>query len=184
VRLVASALFVSASLAFLAAGCGGGQSNEEKWASSVCTDISNWKQQIQKEVDNAQSALQSPGAGTMDSIKTSVQQAADATRQLGSNLKALGAPNTSAGTQAKQQLESLSTQLENTVNQAKQSVSSIPQNATPSQTASQLAALGPSLQSLVTNTKTTLNSIKSSSSQLKEGFDKADSCKKLQQSSS
>jgi ABC-type transporter Mla subunit MlaD len=180
---VASALAVSAALAFLAAGCGGGKSEEEKWASSVCTNIANWKDEIQKQVNDASSKLQSPQAGTLDAIKTDVQQAVDATKQLASNLRGLGAPNTSAGTAAKQQLESLSTQLENTVNQAKQSIESIPKNATLSQTASQLAALGPSLQSLVTNTKTTLNSIQSSSSDLKKGFEKADSCKKLQQSS-
>ena len=120
----------------------------------------------------------------MDAVKTDVQQAADATKQLASNLTGLGAPNTSSGTQAKQQLDALSTQLANTVNQAKQSVASIPKNATLSQSVSQLSALGPSLQSLATNTKTTLNSIKSSSSDLKKGFDKADSCKQLQRSSS
>jgi hypothetical protein len=182
VRLVASAVVVSAVLAFLAAGCGG-QSSEEKWAGSVCTNITNWKQQIQKEVNDARSTLQSPGAGTMDAIKTDVQQAADATKQLASNLRGLGAPNTSSGTQAKQQLDALSTQLENTVNHAKQTVASIPKNATLTQSVSQLSALGPSLQSLVTNTKTTLSSIQSSSSELKKGFDKADSCKQLQRSS-
>ena len=183
-RLVASAVVVSAVLAFMAAGCGGGQSSEEKWASSVCTSISDWQQQLQKEVNDARSKLQSPQAGTLDAVKTDVQQAADATKQLASNLTGLGAPNTSSGTQAKQQLDALSTQLANTVNQAKQSVASIPKNATLSQSVSQLSALGPSLQSLATNTKTTLNSIKSSSSDLKKGFDKADSCKQLQRSSS
>jgi oligoendopeptidase F len=183
VRLVASAIAVSAALAFIAAGCGGGASDEEKWAGSVCTDISNWKQEIQKEVNDAGSTLQSPGAGTMAAIQTNIQQASDATKQLASNLKALSAPNTDSGTQAKQQLDSLATQLQNTVNHAKQTVANIPKNATLTQSVSQLASLGPALQSLVTNTKATLNSIKSSSSDLKKGFDKADSCKQLQRSS-
>ena len=176
-------MVVAVGLALLAAGCGGGKSSEEKWASSVCTNIANWKQQIQKEVNDARAALQSPKAGTMEAIKADVQQAANATKQLASNLKGLSAPNTSSGTQAKQQLDALSTQLENTVNQAKQAVATIPKNATLTQSASQLAALGPSLQSLVTNTKTTLSSIQSSSSDLKKGFQKADSCKQLQRSS-
>src|SRR5690349_13982025 len=75
VRLVAVAVAVSAGLALLAAGCGGGKSSEEKWASSVCTNIANWKQQIQKEVNDARAALQSPKAGTMEAIKADVQQA-------------------------------------------------------------------------------------------------------------
>jgi hypothetical protein len=184
VRRVLSAVVVSAALAFTAAGCGGGgASAEEKWAGSVCTDISNWKQQIQKEVNDAKATLQSPGAGTMNAIKTDVQQAADATNQLGSNLKSHGAPNTDAGTQAKQQLDALATQLQNTVNQAKEMITNLPQSATLSQSVSQLASLGPALQSLVTNTKTTLNSIQSSSSDLKKGFQDADSCKQLQRSS-
>jgi hypothetical protein len=183
VRFVASAIAVSAAVAFVAAGCGGGASDEEKWASSVCTNVSNWKQEIQKEVNDARSTLQSPQAGAMAAIKSDVQQAANATQQLASNLRGLGAPNTGSGTQAKQQLDSLSTQLENTVDHAKQTVANIPKNATLTQSVSQLAALGPTLQSLVTNTKTTLNSIKASSSDLKKGFDKADSCKQLQASS-
>jgi hypothetical protein len=64
------------------------------------------------------------------------------------------------------------------VNQAKQTISTLPKNATLTQTVNQLATLGPALQSLVTNTKTTLSSIQSSSS-LKKGFDSADSCKQL-----
>ena len=39
------------------------------------------------------------------------------------------------------------------------------------------------LRPLVTNTKTTLSSIQSSSSDLKKGFDDADSCKQLKRSS-
>jgi ABC-type transporter Mla subunit MlaD len=183
VRLVASALVVSAALAFLTAGCGGGKSSEEKWASSVCTNITNWKDEIQKQVNDAQSKLQSPGAGTMTAIKGNVQQAADATNQLASDLKSLGAPNTSSGQQAKQQLDSLATQLQNTVNHAKQTISGLPKNAGLTQIVNQLSTLGPELQSLVTNTKTTLNSIQSSSSDLKKAFQKANSCKQLQRSS-
>jgi hypothetical protein len=183
VRLVLSAVVVSAALAFVAAGCGGGASSEEKWASSVCTDIANWKKELQQQVNDAQAKLQSPGAGTLDAIKTNVQNAADATKQLASNLKALDAPNSDSGTQAKQQLDSLSTQLQNTVNMAKQSVATLPKNATLNQAVSQLAALGPALQSLVTNTKTTLNSIQSSSSDLKKGFQDADSCKQVRSKS-
>src|SRR5438034_923082 len=182
VRPLASALVAATALALVAAGCGGGASDEEKWAGSVCSDVATWKQQLQQQVNDARSTLQSPGAGTVAAVKTDVQQAADSTKKLASDLKALGAPNTDAGAQAKQQLDSLATQLENTVNHAKQTVAGLPANATVSQTVSQLSTLGPALQSLVTNTKTTLASIQSSSSDLKKGFDKADSCKQFRSS--
>jgi hypothetical protein len=183
VRLVASAVVVSAVLAFVAAGCGGGQSSEEKWASNVCTALGTWKQQIQKEVNDARSKLQSPSAGTLSAVKADVNQAVDATKQLASSLKGLGPPNTSSGAHAKQQLDSLSTQLENTVNQAKQTIATLPKGASVSQTASQLASLGPALQSLSTNVKMTLDSVQASSSDIKKGFDKADSCKQFRSSS-
>jgi hypothetical protein len=171
-------------LAFVAAGCGGGgASSEEKWAGSVCTDVANWKQEIQQQVNDARTKLQSPGAGTFDAIKGDIQQAADATKKLATNLKSLDAPNGDSGTQAKQQLDSLATQLQNTVSHAKQTIATLPKNASLTQVVNQLATLGPSLQSLVTNTKTTLSSIQSSSSDLKKGFDDADSCKQLKRSS-
>jgi archaellum component FlaC len=179
VRFVASAIVLSTVLACGAAGCGGGASSEEKWADSVCTDVANWKQQIQNEVNDARSKLQSHSAGTVAAIKTDVQQAADATTQLATNLKALRAPNNGSGTQAKQQLDSLGTELENTVNQAKQTVENLPKDATVSQTVSQLAPLGPALQSMVTKTKTTLTSIQSRASDLKKGFEQASSCKQF-----
>jgi hypothetical protein len=179
VRFIASAVAVSAALAFGAAGCGGGSSAEEKWAGDVCTNLANWKEQVQKEVSDAQSKLHSPTAGTVDALKTDVKQAVDATKQLATNLKALGPPNTSSGTQAKQQLDSLATQLQNTVTQAQQTIANLPKGAGLSQTVTQLASLGPALQSLVTNTKSTLNSVKSTSSDIKEGFDQADSCKQF-----
>lgn len=173
------AIVLATVFAFAAAGCGGGPSAEEKWAGSVCTDVSNWKQQIQNETSDVRSKVQSPSAGMVDAIKTDVQDAADATKQFASNLKALGAPNTDSGTQAKQQLDSLATQLETTVNQAKQTVADLPENATRSQTVTQLAALGPALQSMVSSTKATLTSIQSSASDLKKGFEQASSCKQF-----
>jgi hypothetical protein len=183
VRLIASAAVVT-TLAVLAAGCGGGgSSKEEQWASSVCTNVANWKQQIQSIGADARSKLQSPSVGTLDAIKADVNKAVDATKQLSSNLKALGAPNSGSGTQAKQQIDSLATQLENTVNMAKQTTANLPKNATLSQTVSQLASLAPALESLLTNTKTTLSSVQTTGSDIKKGFDQAKSCKQFRSGS-
>jgi uncharacterized phage infection (PIP) family protein YhgE len=178
VRRLASVLALTATLAFVAAGCGG-TPPEEKWAGSVCSDIGDWKSQLQKSVDDVRNELQSPGAGTLAAINTEVQQAVDATNKLASELKALGPPDTESGAQAKQQVDALASQLEATVTKSKQAVESLPQGADASQIVQTLAPLAGSLQSLATKTSSTLESVQASGSKLKDGFDNADSCEQF-----
>jgi hypothetical protein len=178
-RRVASVLALASILVVVAAGCGGGQSEEEKWAGNVCTDISNWQSQVKKSTDNIQAALQSPGTGTLATINSEIQKAVNATSQLAANLKALNPPNTDEGAQAKQQLDALGTQVEKTTTQAKQTIQSVPEGASTSETIKKLSPLAPALQSLATNTSNTLAAVKASGEKIKEGFDKADSCKQF-----
>lgn len=178
-RILASVVAVSAVLAVVAAGCGSETSPEEKWADSVCTDIGDWKDQVQQATDDITAELQAPEAGTLAAIDADVQTAVNATSQLADNLKALGAPDTESGTQAKQQVDALATELEGTVNEAKQTIDSLPTNADPTEIAKQLAPLAPSLQSLATKTSSTLAAVQEESDELKEGFDNADSCEQF-----
>ena len=178
-RLPASVIALSVTVALAAAGCGGETSAEEEWAGTVCTDISGWKDQIQETTDDMRAELQSPEVGTVAEIEADVRQAADATSQLAADLKALGPPDTESGPQAKQQLDALASQLEGTMNTARQTVESLPEGADAAETAEQLAPLVPSLQSLVTSTEDTLAAIEASGSELKEGFDNADSCEEF-----
>jgi hypothetical protein len=175
----ASVLALTATLAVVAAGCGGGASPEEKWADSVCTDIGDWKSQIQKSVSDVREQLQSPGTGTIAAIDAEIQEAVDATNQLASDLKALGAPDTESGAQAKQQVDALATQLDSTVTKTKQTVESLPDGASVSQVTQTLAPLLPSLQSLAVKVSSTLSSVQESGSELKDGFEKADSCEQF-----
>jgi hypothetical protein len=176
VRRLSSLLALSAILAVAAAGCGGGASAEEKWADSVCTPLGTWKSQIQKSTDEIREKVRSPGAGTLAAVQGDVQEAVDATQKLGTDLKALEAPDTDSGAQSKQQLDSLADQLQTTAAQAKQTIQGVPDNATLSQTVQQLAPLVSAVQSLASNASSALDSIQASSSKLKDGFEKADSC--------
>jgi septal ring factor EnvC (AmiA/AmiB activator) len=180
VTRLAPLVVLSAILAFVAVGCGG-PSAEEKWAGTVCSDIGDWQDQIQKSVSDIREEIQSPKPGTLAAIDAEVEEAADATRQLVSNLRALGAPETESGDQAKQQVDALATQLDATVTQAKQTVDSLPQNADVSQIAQTFAPLLPSLQSLAVKVSSTLASVQASGSKLKEGFEKADSCEQFRE---
>jgi hypothetical protein len=175
---VLSVLALSATLAFVAAGCGGA-SAEEKWAGNVCTNIGDWKSELQTSVNGVRDKLQSPGAGTLSAINADVQNAVDATNKLASDLKATGPPDTEGGAQAKQQLNALASQLKTAVANAKQTLAGLPEGASLSETAQKLAPLAPALQSLTTSASKTIDSIKATSSKLKEGFDKADSCKQF-----
>lgn len=162
----------------VAAGCGG-SSPEEKWASSVCSDIGDWKSQVQQSSDDVRAQLQSPKAGTLASIDAEVRTAVDATKQLATDLKSTNPPDTDAGTQAKQQIDSLSSQLDTTVAKAEQTLDSVPQGAGLTETAQKLAPLIPDLSSLLVSTSSTLSAVQASATEIKDGFEKADSCKQF-----
>lgn len=181
-KALITALVLAAAFTSVVAGCGGGKSAEEEWAGNVCTDVANWKSQVKTATSNISEALQSPGAGTVSTVSTQVQAAVNATRELGTNLKGDKPPSTDEGNQAKQQIDSLATQLEATAAKAKQTVESAKgENA--SQAAQALAPLAADLRSLSQQLSSTLSSVEASSSKLKEGFDKADSCKQFRSSS-
>jgi len=181
-KVYVTGLLLAVALASVAAGCGGGKSAEEEWAGNVCTDVANWKSQVKTATSTISQALQSPGSGTRSTISTEVQSAVDATHQLATNLKGDKPPNTDEGKKAKQQIDSLATQLQSTASKAKQTVESV-QGASASQALHALSSLAPELQSLAQQVSSALSAIEASSSKLKEGFDKADSCKQFRSSS-
>ncbi len=175
-RRLAPLIALSVALSVLAAGCGGGASQEEKFAGDVCTDISDWKGKLEKSADTIQSEVRSADAGTLAAIDAEIRKAVDATEELADDLKGLEAPDNESGTQAKDQLEALGSQLEATVEQAKTAAESLPEDANASQIAEKLGPLIPALQSLAVQTSRTLDSVKESGGKLKDGFEKADSC--------
>jgi hypothetical protein len=175
VRLLAL-LVLSATLAVVAAGCGNDESEEEKWADSVCSDVSDWKEQVQQSADDVQEQLQSPDVGTLAAIDAEVREALDATTELASELQALDPPDTEDGREAQQELDALAVQLETTTEKAKETVDGVPKGADASQVAQALAPLVPSLQSLAVNTSSTLAAVQERGGDLKKGFEDADSC--------
>jgi septal ring factor EnvC (AmiA/AmiB activator) len=166
------------TLAFAAAGCGGGNSSEaENWANSVCSTVSDWQGEIAQTAQEVQTELQSPNLGTVATIETQIQSAVTATQKLATDLKAIPAPDIDSGTQAKQQVDALASQLQSAVNIAKNTVDALPENAKLTDLAQKLLPLAPAIQSLATSTKNTVKAIETSGDELKEGFDKADACK-------
>jgi hypothetical protein len=182
-KALVTVLVVAAAFTSVVAGCGGGKSAEEEWAGNVCTHVATWKSQVQTATSNISKALQSPSSGTVSAVSTQVQAAVDATRELGTNLRGDKPPSTDEGNQAKQQIDSLATQLESTAAKAKQAVESVPDGTSASQAAQALVPLAGDLRLLSQQLSAALSSVEASSSKLKEGFDKADSCKQFRSSS-
>jgi hypothetical protein len=90
--------------ALLLASCGGdsGSSASEDYASSACGDLSTWV----TDVNGAITSLTDAGLATdREDVRSSVDQATDATNELLSSLEELGPPETDAGRQAKSELD-------------------------------------------------------------------------------
>jgi hypothetical protein len=179
VRPVAPLIVLAAALALLASGCGGSKSAEEQFADSVCTSVGEWQDAVDSSVNSVRAQINSPSTGMVASINEEIQSAVDATKKLTSDLKSLDPPKTDDGKQAKQQLLSLNTQLEQTVMKTKTTVAGISDSAGVSEIVQTLATLVPSLQALATSASNTISSIRASSEKLKDGFDKAKSCKQF-----
>jgi hypothetical protein len=161
------------------AGCGGEPPAEEAWADSVCSDVGAWQDQVEQAEEDIRTALQSPGAETLSTIDTAIRQATDATRTLADELEALEAPNPESGAQAKQQLDDLAAQLESTATEAREILDSVSEGTDPLQAVQQLAALAPEVESAVANAASTLEAVQASGSDLREGFQDADSCEQF-----
>jgi len=175
IRLL-SMLALAAALVVALAGCGSSPSPQEKFASSVCSAVGDWSDQVKQSASDVKEQVQSPSTGMIAAIQKDVQTAIDATNQLVTSLGSISAPDSDEGQAAKQQLDALGTQFKSTVTKAQQTVKGIPDNAGIATTASSLATLGPSLDSLATTAQTTITALQASGEAMKEGFQKADSC--------
>ncbi|HUK94242.1 MAG TPA: hypothetical protein VLU96_04220 [Gaiellaceae bacterium] len=171
------------ALAVAAAGCGGGQSAQEKWANDVCTQIGNWQKQMTDLINGAKSAVQSPSAGTISTLQTDANQAASATKDLETNLKNVGPAPGSNGQTAEDTLNSFASSMSKTINALKTTVDNLSSSGSITQAATQLSSSAGQLSSLTSQTQAALNSVKQTSSDLKKGFEDASACKDLKKSS-
>jgi uncharacterized phage infection (PIP) family protein YhgE len=179
VRRFGAAAFLTATLAIAAAGCGGSDpSAEEDWAGDVCSSVSDWQDQIEESAADIREQIESPGAGTLAAVESEIEEGVDASKELADDLQSLEPPDTEAGEQAQQEIDSLADQVEETVEKTKETIDSLPENASLSEVVETVGPLLPSLQALATNVSATLASVQERGSDLKEGFDKADSCEK------
>jgi hypothetical protein len=95
------------SLALVAAGCGGDDSASatDEWAESFCTSITTWRGEISQATDE----LTDLSSLSVDSFQSAAEDARAATSDLMDELRALGAPETSSGEEAKQAFDDFTT---------------------------------------------------------------------------
>jgi hypothetical protein len=175
---------LTATLAFAAAGCGSSESAQEKWADDVCTQLLNWSTQMKQLVNDAKSAVQSPSATSIDTLKTDAQKAVNATKDLKTNLKNLPPAPASNGQSAKDSFTTYANQVSQAVSSTQTSAKALSSSTSLSQAATQLSKAAGQLSTFSTQMQNAINSAKQTSSALKKGFEDASSCKDLKKQAS
>ena len=152
----------------MGAGCGSSSDTKanEAYADSVCSAIGNWKQEI-KSI-----ATSFSGGVSQAAFQTSITQAGAATKTLLTQIKAVPPPDSSQGQAAKQQIDQLTTDINNTVDAASTALTQL--QANPS-----AAALSAQVQSLASAANSAISTLKDAGGSLSDAFKSTDSCKSL-----
>jgi phage-related protein len=168
-------LALLAVLALVVAGCGGSSDTKanEAYANSVCSAIGSWEQQIKSIASTF------TGVPSQASLQAKVTQAGAATKNLTTQIKAVPPPNSSQGQAAKQQLDQLTTDINNTVDAAQTALTQIQANPSAAAISAAVATLAPQVQSLANETNSAISSLKSAGGSLASAFKSTDSCKSL-----
>jgi hypothetical protein len=175
-------LLTGLASALLFAGCGSkgtttSTTSTADWAGSVCTAITTWKTSVNSAVDSVKS-----GTISKSSLQDAADQVKSADQTFADTVKGLGKPNTRAGSQAKQSLDQLSTDI--TTEQQK--ISTAIDGVT---SVTGLLAAAPtvldSLKTMATEVSTTFKQLQTldASGELSSAFDQASACQTLKKSS-
>jgi hypothetical protein len=154
-------------------------SSTTAWADSVCTSLGDWRASIVALTD---------ASGGLDkaTLEQKLADADDATKQLVSELEALGPPDLGQGDEIEQQLETavegLETQYAALKADAQQELDSADSVA---ELLQGLASLAPQFQALLTSASAAVDDLENANvgedakAELKQAFDDADSCQEL-----
>jgi len=151
----------AASLALVAAGCGGGDESSstsptEEWATSFCTAVTTWKDSLTSVTEQ----FSSPSSLTSEALTDAANDAKSSTETLVDDLKGLGAPDTEGGEDVRTSIDELSSTVESEVAKIESAAEGV----------SGLADL-PSAISSITTSLTAMSSALSSTVQTAESAD-------------
>jgi hypothetical protein len=171
-RILLLSLYISVS--YCLAGCGSESSSTtttaaESWANGACSALTDYKTAVTTAVSSVQAAGLSEAA-----LQTAAKSISSATDTLVSSVKSLGVPNTAGGDQVKQALDTLTTQLQQDVDELQAAAKeSSPVDALTKASATLTKAKG--------QLTTAADALKSADAkgELKDAFDTAPACADL-----
>ena len=155
------------------------QPTTEEWANSICTSLADWRESINSLAEVGGQQL------TPDLLRDKLGEAEDATTQLAQELRDAGTPNTEAGDQLRDQLDSSTEELESSFDDLKQSADEVA-DAPAGEFLQKLAALASdfaALQSEIAQTVTTIENAdvgEQTKAELQRAFADAPACQPLQ----
>ena len=173
-RMLAAALV--AGTALVAAGCGGNDSQvpaSTQWASDLCTAVTTWRSDIASTAETLTSNPSRAG------FEQAAEDAKKTTETLVDTVKGLGAPDTTAGEQARTTVDTLSTDLSTdveTIQNAVEDVSGVQSLLTAATTVSATVS---KISDQVSSSLDELGSLRDVDDQLKQSFADAESCNGL-----
>jgi hypothetical protein len=162
-KLVLTLVAGVATLALVAAGCGGDDSSSDgstttaapdEWADGFCTAVSTWTDELQQIGDS----IKNPSSLDADTLKQAAEDVNTATDDFVDDVRGLGAPDTESGQAVQDSLDSLADTLESEKNDIEQAVDDI---SSISGLASALTAIGTSLTAMGTAFQQSLDAIDS-----------------------
>lgn len=109
-RAPAALLFLVCSLALVAAGCGGGEPSDAAvaWADELCADVEAWTSEITRVTES----LASPSSLSAGALRRAGTDVRSTTEAFVGELRALGAPDTESGGEARRLLRKLADTIE------------------------------------------------------------------------
>ena len=156
-----------------------GQPTTEEWANSICTSLAAWGESINSLADVGGQQL------TPDLLRDKLGQAEDATAQLADELRAVGRPDTEAGDQLREQLDTSTNELESRFDALKESAREAT-DAPAGEFIQKLGALASdfaALQAAISQTVTTIQDAdvgEEARAEVQRAFADAPACRSLQ----
>jgi hypothetical protein len=161
--------------AMLAAGCGGddggdGGSSATDWANDLCSTITEWTESVEATSNSLRG-----GNLSEESLRDAADEFRSATQQFVDDVRGLGAPDTDAGEEAKEEIDQLADAIDEDVAEIEEAVEGGEGlAATVSAVTTALAGMGEELAS----TFTALEQL-DAGSELEEAFRDAEACDEL-----
>jgi pimeloyl-ACP methyl ester carboxylesterase len=150
------------------------------WAGSVCQSVSDWRASI------SSLAEVQPGDLNAETLRGKIEDAEDATEDLVSELRALGAPDLESGGELQEQLETTADALRSDYDSLKSEAERVLESDSATSFLQALAALAPQFQRLLTGAATLIEELQrlpgiadDERSELRRAFDEAPECREL-----